>query len=440
MYIRFFISILAVALAACTSMQKINSHTNLPQLNPNSEHTRATFNVNPKDRGRGDTLFILAFSGGGSRAAYWSADVMLKLEQVYASQDMNLLQEVDAISSVSGGSLPAAYYAISTDPGDPPLYGKVWDEDTVKRQMSKNYTRRWFGNWFWPYNIARYYTTGYDRTDIMAQTLADNLYDTKLLGRDLRMRDLNPARPYLILNATNGTRGAAFGSPFTFTAEDFALIGSDIDDYEVARAVMGTAAFPGVFSYMTLENYRTTTDAKPQYVHIFDGGNVDNLGLSGVSRILKTLNDKGTPYDRLIVILVDAYAGKSGVSNDDADSRKPLDFIVDSNFIDATDSLLSENRSQHLSKFENTFMQRLSEHPELTGKAVFYHIQFTDSPKYKDDLWKIPTNFSINTRNRDLIDKAADELLTPENTCLMAIRDILAGGSYAGNPICHYQL
>jgi NTE family protein len=433
MNIRFLVCVLTVVLSGCTAY----SYTNIRQPDPGSEHSRATFNVTT-DRGREDTLFILAFSGGGSRAAYWASSVMLKLQQVYASEGMNMLDQVDAISSVSGGSLPAAYYAISTDPGDPPLNGRTWDEDTVKGLMTRNYTGRWFGNWFWPTNIGKFWFTAYDRTDIMAQTLSDNLYDTNPLGTPLRMRNLNPARPYLVLNATNGTSNA-FGRPFTFTAEDFALIGSDINDYELARAVMGTATFPGVFNYMTLKNYRTSTDEKPQYLHVFDGGNVDNLGLNGVSCILATLDSHGTVYDRLVVILVDAYTGKSGVSNDDADSRKPFDFIVDSNFIDATDSLLSTNRIQHISEFEKTFLKRIKEHPALQGKAVFYHIQFADV-KNKDDLWKIPTNFTISTDNVKLIDNAADTLLTPENNCLLAINKILAGGTYSGNPICSYKL
>jgi predicted acylesterase/phospholipase RssA len=435
MTIRQLLCASTIVLSGCTAY----SHTNVRQPDPVAEQTRATFNVTT-DRGRDDTLFILAFSGGGSRAAYWSASVMLKLQQLFAAEGMNMLDQVDAISSVSGGSLPAAYYAISSDPGEPPLYGRIWDEDTVRQLMTRNYTGRWFGNWFWPVNIGKFWFTAYDRTDIMAQTLSDNLYDTKPLGRPLRMRDLNRARPYLVLNATNGTSDA-FGRPFTFTADDFALIDSDINDYDLARAVMGTATFPAVFNYMTLKNYRTSTTDKSQYTHIFDGGNVDNLGLSGVSRILATLSKHGTVYDRLVVVLVDAYTGKSGVSNDEADSRRFLDFIVDSNFVDATDSLLSANREQRLKEFSTAFMRRIVENPSLQGKAVYYHIQFADveNRDLRDKLRKIPTNFTISTADAGTIDAAASALLTPQNDCLIAIREILAGRAYSGDPICSYS-
>ncbi len=77
--------------------------------------TIASSTVDPGHRGRSDTLVILAFSGGGSRAAYLSAKVMFELEKHFYQEDKHILDEVDAISSVSGGSLPAAYFAVSRD-------------------------------------------------------------------------------------------------------------------------------------------------------------------------------------------------------------------------------------------------------------------------------------------------------------------------------------
>ncbi|ABA57533.1 Patatin [Nitrosococcus oceani ATCC 19707] len=424
-------------LPACTSF----SHTNIKQAESTPVITKATFNVNPS-RGRNDTLMILAFSGGGSRAAYWAASVMFKLQQVFASEGIDMLAEVDAISSVSGGSLPAAYYAISTDPNDdgPPLHGRLWEEKTVKDLMSRNYISRWVGNWFWPVNIGKFWFTAYDRTDIMAQTFADNLYDTLPVGRDLKIRDLNPDRPYLILNATDGTQ-EEFGSPFTFTAEDFELIQSDINDYTLARAVMGSATFPAVFNYMTLKDYeKSSENDKDQFRHVFDGGNADNLGLRSVKKILTTLEKKGTQYDKLIVILVDAYARSGGVSKDNADTRKFFDFIVDSNFIDATDSLLTGNRAQTL----DNFCGFLRNHPlKVLGKNrfIFYPIQFEDvnDNRLRQNLNRIRTNFKISEEDAGYIDEAADQLLTSANRCLLAIKSLLKGKTHDIDPFCHYE-
>lgn len=313
-----------------------------------------------------DVLVLLALSGGGSRAALLSGLSMIEMQDIYGS---DLLSEVDLISSVSGGSLAAGYYAISgdqnaTDECGRAASGRIWSKNTVTKLMSKDYMLPWFGNWFWPDNIALFWLSTYDRTDIMAQTFADNLFDTKLGGKDLRMSNLNPSRPNLVINATQGsantsradTKSNSFGQSFTFTTEDFEKICSRIDDYEVARAVMASATFPGVFNFMTLTNHCETNS----YVHVFDGGNSDNLGLTSLKRELWYLTDTGkgpgskrlTDYRSIIVILVDAYTDSSGVSEAANDPRKWHDYIVDTNFIAATDSLLAKNRGNLVNQFE----------------------------------------------------------------------------------------
>ena len=60
----------------------------------------------------GDTMLMLAFSGGGTRAAALSYGVLKEMRDTRVSaggQDVRLLDAVDSISSVSGGSFTAAY-------------------------------------------------------------------------------------------------------------------------------------------------------------------------------------------------------------------------------------------------------------------------------------------------------------------------------------------
>ena len=63
-----------------------------------------------------DELFvILAFSGGGTRAAALAYGVLEALRDTpieWRGRRRALLDEVDVISSISGGSFPAAYYAL----------------------------------------------------------------------------------------------------------------------------------------------------------------------------------------------------------------------------------------------------------------------------------------------------------------------------------------
>jgi Predicted esterase of the alpha-beta hydrolase superfamily len=255
------------------------AYTNTRLTSGEEPKLKAAFRIT-EDRGSNQkVLVVLALSGGGSRAAYWSASVMLKLSDAFRKEGLDLLREVDAISSVSGGSLPAAYYAISRDTDDNShhvISDQVWDRNTVKDLMSRNYIYRWIGNWFWPHNILRFWFTAYDRTDIMATVFADNLYHEKSTRRHLKFKDLNNERPYLIINSTNSTASESpspsggsmcfegsdddkqFGCIFTFTVEQLDKIKADLGDYEIARAVMASATFPGAFNLMTLWDYRNS--------------------------------------------------------------------------------------------------------------------------------------------------------------------------------------
>ena len=108
---------------ACT-----NKAMHQPMQRVPEEATHATFDIKAK-RGNPDVLLALALSGGGSRAAYFSASAMLKLQHVF--NDVDILKEVDVVSSVSGGSLPAAYYCICKDS----------KEDKVKPVLERRYRK-----------------------------------------------------------------------------------------------------------------------------------------------------------------------------------------------------------------------------------------------------------------------------------------------------------
>lgn len=437
-----------------------------------------------KDR----VLVLLALSGGGSRAAYFSARTMLALTRIPGPQGtpIDVLNEVDLISSVSGGSLAAAYYASTFDPGDSraPAGRRIWAERTIGELMRRDYILRWLGNWLWPANIARFWFTSFDRTDIMAQTFADNLFDHTTTGVDLLMRDLNPARPNLVLNATIGSRSydtKTFGTVFTFTREDFVTkLNSDISSYELARAVMASAAFPAAFNYMTLGDLREQPrcpDDGPCYVHVFDGGNSDNLGLLSVKRVL-LMNGAAAleHYDRIVVILVDSYRRSLGANPRSPNPRGPLSYLVDLNFLDATDSLLEANRQRLLREFFSrdiasgyasvidcyhdslpddacvtspawqgpaaATVQEL-----LTRKLFFFHVAFdaVTNPDVQTRLHDIPTTFKLEDDEAEAIERGVEDIFTnatgQAHRCVRRLGEIIARDGSASpavddNPWC----
>ena len=449
----------ALLLQGCASF----AYTNVKLGTREDTAPKASFTIAPRPtKTEPRVLVLLALSGGGSRAAYFSARTMLALERLPSPQGgvINALNEVDLISSVSGGSLAAAYYASSFDAGEQgvPAGRRIWDEATVTELMGRDYIARWIGNWFWPVNIAKFWFTAFDRTDIMAQTFADNFFDHTTNGVDLRFRDLNRARPNIVLNATIGSRTSdkenpatakTFGTVFTFTSEDFAAkLNSDIVDYELARGVMASATFPAAFNYMTLRDMHESPVCPGKgslcYVHVFDGGNADNLGLTSIKRALLANHAAAiAKYERIVVVLVDAFRESRGADPRAANPRGPLSYVVDLNFLDATDSLLEANRQRLLSEF---FARAITEgkadecHHDnlpddacaasaawkgkgpsanqlrqiLAEKLFFFHVAF-DAVKedtLRDRLHAIPTTFAFAEGEMDAIERGVSDIFT----------------------------
>src|SRR5204862_4269572 len=72
-----------------------------------------------------DGYFVgLALSGGGSRSANFAASCMFQLER------LGLLDKVDYISSVSGGSLAASCYC---------LFGPEWNPGEVQKKLTHSF-------------------------------------------------------------------------------------------------------------------------------------------------------------------------------------------------------------------------------------------------------------------------------------------------------------
>ncbi|MCP5051169.1 MAG: patatin-like phospholipase family protein, partial [bacterium] len=66
--------------------------------------------------GADETFVVLTFSGGGTRAACLSYGVLKELKNTkLPGTSRTLLEEVDVISTVSGGSFTGAYYALFGD-------------------------------------------------------------------------------------------------------------------------------------------------------------------------------------------------------------------------------------------------------------------------------------------------------------------------------------
>jgi NTE family protein len=243
----------------------------------------------------GDVLVILTFSGGGTRAASLAYGTMEALREVklrIGGRSRSLLDEVDIINAVSGGSVVAGYYALHRDGLFRDFESKFLKRDVEGELRNELYL-----------NLHRVAQPRFSRGDLLAE-----YFDREVFGgatyADLARGSM---RPFVVINAATLSTGARF----PFTQGQFDLLCSDLGSVPIGRAVAASAALPPYFSAITLQSYAGTcgpvtlpgiadhADAvgalarsvrlhearsyldrsRRPYVHLVDGGLIDNLGL-----------------------------------------------------------------------------------------------------------------------------------------------------------------
>jgi NTE family protein len=317
------LALLVVAVTACAHYP-----VNAP-LTRYDEHAGYRFGAPPAGANT-DSLFVcLTFSGGGTRAASLAYGVLERLRDapvVWDGATKRLLDEVDCISSVSGGSFPAAYYG---------LFGDRVFRDFRPNFLARNIEEELTQGLFNPANLARLASPTFARSDMAAALYDQTVFERKTFA------DLTNRRPFVILNATN----IATGDRFEFTQDQFDFLGSDLSQTPVARAVATSSAFPILLTPLAFDNHpsppgftlpQTYLNAmkdfsvdrrryqwahsrmmyldKEQrpYVHLSDGGMADNIGLRPIeaayreaSGFIRQRINRGE-IRRLVIIAVNA--------------------------------------------------------------------------------------------------------------------------------------
>jgi predicted acylesterase/phospholipase RssA len=301
--------ILTVALVAggCTHVNVALNKPDVPLASRVHNDTRAAMSALPPSKDArpadSDGYFVgLALSGGGSRSANFSAACMFQLQR------LGILDRVDYISSVSGGSLTAAYYCLS-DHG--------WTPGNVQHRLTHPFATDLIVTALLPWNTLVLLLTPWDRGDILAGSFRHVLYTDH--GRELTFRDLRTDRPRLLINATD----LQSGKKFVFCNESFDDLNSDLAKYPIAHAVAASAAVPVLIHHVTLRDYSTVFK---NYRHLIDGGINDNLGVTSLVEAytsqVKRARDSGRPDpypNGMILIVVDAHTNFDTELDDKAD-------------------------------------------------------------------------------------------------------------------------
>ena len=259
--------LLAAVLAGCSTVQPARNPPATPSIDRAAQYRVANL---ARDDNSDALLLSLTFSGGGMRSAAASYHLLnaLRLQSVRIDgHDGTLLREVDFISSVSGGSITAAYYALHRERLFRDFEPKVLQRDLQGDILSGVlHPRR-----AWALSSAYY-----GRGDYLADYFDRTLFEGKTFA------DLPRQRPFIRIGATD----MIDGKRIEFTQESFDDLCSDLGPVPIARAVAASAAVPGVFSPVNVADYgdygQCPGDAEPRrYLHLIDGGVVDNLGISG---------------------------------------------------------------------------------------------------------------------------------------------------------------
>ena len=295
------------------------------------------------------TLVLLAFSGGGTRAAALSYGVLEELRRTKVKahgHEHTALDEVDLVVGVSGGSFTALSYGLMGER----LFTE-FEPNFLLRDVQGELAARVLNPIFWP----RLATTGYGRSE-----LAADYYD-EVLFHGATFDDLSRlGGPMVAVSGTDLTSGARF----EFTQDHFDLICSSLNTIHLSLAAATSSAVPVVLSPVTFRNrggkcgaqvpawvqdiaapnstnrpagrallrYREIrgledSDNQP-YLHVVDGGVSDNLGLRGILEAFEEIEaspsfQKVTDFDKLRHIVVVVVNARSAPSTNWNKSRTP---------------------------------------------------------------------------------------------------------------------
>jgi len=414
--------------------------------------TRAKYERDP------DNLVILAFSGGGTRAAAFAYGVLEALRDIELvgrdGKPYRAIEGVDIVTGVSGGSFTALAFG---------LYGSrvfdVFEKQFLKRDVEGELLFRAAS----PSNWGVLASTGVGRSE-----LAADFYD-EILFHGATFGDLDRGHgPMVIAAGTDVTSGARF----YFTQTMFDILCSDLSAVRLSRAAATSSAVPVVFSPVTYDNYGGTCGyrepawlaviANPQhpvrpaartiryfndlrayedgkarpYIHVVDGGVGDNLGLRGVLDVMdltEALRMLGMPsvldgVKRAAIIVVNSVslptndldrqeAGPSMFYQFMQSTSVPIDHYSFESVEMLRDTaarwetLRAIRDSGAITNWSNPALLEVKRAPDTRVYVVDVSFEQVADPDRKAYLNQLPTSFSLSGEQVDRLRAAGRELV-----------------------------
>ena len=415
-------------------------------------------------RGSRDDLIILAFSGGGMRAAAFSYGVLEALRRIEmvtsTGRTTRMLDEIDLITGVSGGSFTALAYG---------LYGEKLFDEYERRFLKRDVQGTLLARTLNPLNWSALLSSGWGRSE-----LAANLYD-EILFNGATFADLErTGGPRIAVSATELTTG----SRVVFMPQNFDVMCAELGSFRLARAAAASSAVPVVLSPLTINNYggrcgyrepewlhQFTDTARPPrpagrilkrlqelrefddatedpYFHLVDGGLSDNLGLRGVLDYLETFEalraaGRTTPLDdvrRVIIFVVNSVSFPSTSWNTSPNAPGTLAILIKAagvpidryasesiellKDIDARWTALREIRdSKAFARTKDPRLANVINAPDADIYTIDVSFQALPDMRERDFLNQLPTSLALS-------DEAVDRLRAAAATILLDSPDL----------------
>lgn len=443
----FYVSVFVLTLfiAGCAAQYPLNVKIEKEQ---NSFASKTASKNNDSD-----LLVILAFSGGGTRAASMAYGALEALKQVEIpsknpsseQKQKNLLNHVSIISAVSGGSFTAAYYG---------LHGEGIFKDFRERCLLRDMQGDLLYKLINPFNWPRLSSPRFGRSD-----LAQEYYDKVLFNNATLADMMTEDRPYIVIMATDTLGGLSF----PFIPDSFTWICSDFSRFPISRAVVASSAVPGAFSPVILKNYARNCktnvpswmkealknpdpgsrtyhisasaisyldqDKKP-YLYLVDGGITDNLGLR---TIIDIVSATGGLYDvvvksekkrarKIVFIIVDAEI-KSEPSWSILGDIPGIGAILD---ISST-IMINQYNFETIDLLRRSVSDWHDEAVAIGNPVDFYVIHMTFNSlaekAERDYFHNIPTSLSLSADQVDRLREVAAKLLYSSPEFQRLVRD-----------------
>lgn len=419
----------ATILSACSLVQH-QAVEPISQINPHEGYRlKAALEGADKD----NTLVIMMFSGGGTRAAALGYGVLEELNKhpiQLNKRKTTLFQAADIVYGVSGGSVLATYYALhgaETIPKfEQQFLKQKFQQQTMKATLSLA-------------NSPRLISPQFGRGDLLQEQFENALFGNTTFG-DLAKR--RAGRPFAVISATD----MVLGNRLDFIQETFDVMCLNLSDMRLARAVAASSSVPFVFSPIVLNNnggncqYAPQTDNLPRpltehehhqnevmyqfinqysdsknraYIHLLDGGLTDNLGMRGVLDLNNSL------FGRLVMQqLSDNKVNRIIILNVNAQNQPDSKISTSPNAPSARDVAaaiinipIDQNSKTSLQQMNHLVAQWKAQQPNIEMNFISVNLPDLPEGELRQRVLNLPTSFYLPHEDVNALKQAATILL-----------------------------